>query len=293
MANNSGASSRDVASRFSLMAMRGSSCGRRQTGSPAWARPRPPPSRRRSGSEGRRPAVAATAWCRCASSRPRRSARRWSRRGSRDAAGSIPGRAAASAGCAPDPTAGCARRCRSGRRRRSSSGEHLQRRLERQRAPILQAFLLLRGRGESQPRRRDGVTRSELQVVAGVADLVDEHDPGVEPPRAVDAVEGVAVVAGHDDLQRQVRRRLGDAVVGPAMRGSGRRRRRRSGRCWSGAWSSGCRPRRAGSPSRTSAGPRSTPLNTVSGGPSSTPQIRPCANSAATPSRSPASRRSA
>jgi hypothetical protein len=48
-----------------------------------------------------------------------------------------------------------------------------------------------------------GATSAELQVLAQIAGLVDEHGPGVEPPPAVDPVEGVVVVAGDDDLQRQ------------------------------------------------------------------------------------------
>ncbi len=71
------------------------------------------------------------------------------------------------------------------RRRRSLSGSTASGVFERQRAPVLQAFLLLRG-GMSSPRRRRRracAVRSALQVVADVADLVDEHDPGVEPPR--------------------------------------------------------------------------------------------------------------
>src|SRR3954469_4022086 len=51
-------------------------------------------------------------------------------------------------------------------------------------------------------RRTGAPRRSELQVVAGVADLVDVHGPGVEPPGPVDEVKGVPVAAGHDDLQR-------------------------------------------------------------------------------------------
>src|SRR4051794_27969996 len=46
--------------------------------------------------------------------------------------------------------------------------------------------------------------RSELEVVAQVAGLVDVHRAGVEPPLTVDAVEGVAVVPGDDDLQREL-----------------------------------------------------------------------------------------
>ena len=49
-----------------------------------------------------------------------------------------------------------------------------------------------------------GPTRSELQVLADVADLVDEHDATVEPPHAVQPMKRVFVVPGHDHLQRQV-----------------------------------------------------------------------------------------
>ena len=142
IANSSGASSRDLASRASLIAMRGSAPAERR--SPAWARPRRPPSRTRSASAGRRPAAAAAAWCRCASSRRRRSARRSARRGSPGAGGSTPGRAAASAGCARCPTAGCA----SPMALRSALGvvvqQHRQRSLEIPGAPVGEGFLALR-----------------------------------------------------------------------------------------------------------------------------------------------------
>src|ERR1700739_4737740 len=64
------------------------------------------------------------------------------------------------------------------------------------------------------------VTRSELQVLADIADLVDEHGAAVKPPHAVQSVKRVLVMPGHDDLQRQFRRGLRDAVVGPAGRGA-------------------------------------------------------------------------
>ena len=55
---------------------------------------------------------------------------------------------------------------------------------------------------EARVRRR----RQKLEVMAELAGLVDVHGAGVEPPPAVDAVEGVAVAAGDDHLQRAARR---------------------------------------------------------------------------------------
>src|SRR3984893_12067525 len=68
--------------------------------------------------------------------------------------------------------------------------------------------------------RACGANSSELQVLADVAELVDEHGATVEPPDALHPMKRVFVVPGHDHLQRQLRRRLRDAVVGPARRGA-------------------------------------------------------------------------
>src|SRR5581483_9244954 len=62
-------------------------------------------------------------------------------------------------------------------------------------------------------------TPSELQVLTDIAELVDEHRAGVEPPDAVQPVKGVVIVPGHDHLQRQFGGDLGDAVIRPAAGG--------------------------------------------------------------------------
>ena len=82
--------------------------------------------------------------------------------------------------------------------------QHAQRAFEFAGAPIGQRFLALRVGHDGRAEGVEGAVRtghaSELQVVADVADLVDEHGAAVEPPRAVQAVKGVLVMPGDDHL---------------------------------------------------------------------------------------------
>ena len=59
------------------------------------------------------------------------------------------------------------------------------------------------------------------QVMTEVADEVDEHRPGVEPPAPIDPSEAVVVAPGNDGLGRQVVDLLEDGVVAARRSGVG------------------------------------------------------------------------